>query len=139
LPDPQGNLLIPDGVSYNDGAPGFGDNLVRVVAARTGTFYGQPMKAGRVYTIAGTGLAGPRGDAGPATRATVLPWAITAAPDGNVVLSDNRSTIRVVAESSGRFYGKQLKAGDIYTIAGGGTSGPPVHHRRRRQPSSAVR
>ena len=46
--DPQGNLVIAD----------TGDNRVRVVAATTGTFYGQPMTAGDIYTVAGGGTGG---------------------------------------------------------------------------------
>ena len=37
----------------------------------TGTFYGQAMTAGDIYTIAGTGKRGTTGDGGPATRAEV--------------------------------------------------------------------
>ena len=57
--DPSGNLVIAD--EYND--------KIRVVAERTGTFYGQAMTAGNVYTVAGTGTAGYSGDGGPATAA----------------------------------------------------------------------
>jgi hypothetical protein len=32
--------------------------------------------------------------------------------------------VRVVAESTGSFYGRAMTAGDIYTVAGGGTGGP---------------
>jgi hypothetical protein len=40
------------------------------------------------------------------------------------VLADgNDSRIRVVAVTTGTFYGKAMTAGDIYTIAGHGTSG----------------
>ena len=34
------------------------DSKIRVVAERTGTFYGQAMTAGDIYTMAGTGTAG---------------------------------------------------------------------------------
>jgi hypothetical protein len=42
---------------------------VRVVAARTGTFYGRSMTAGDIYTVAGTGTEGYSGDGGQATNA----------------------------------------------------------------------
>ena len=42
---------------------------VRVVAAQTGTFYGQAMTAGDIYTVAGDGRPGYSGDGGPATNA----------------------------------------------------------------------
>jgi hypothetical protein len=40
--DGTGNLIIADSV----------DHLIRVVAAAAGTFYGQAMTAGNIYTIA---------------------------------------------------------------------------------------
>ncbi len=101
---------------------GCANGRISVVAERTGWFYGQPMKTGHVYAVAGTGKIGRRGDGGPATRAAIMPYAITSAPHGNIVFADNRSTIRVVAEASGRYYGRWMKARDIYTIAGGGLS-----------------
>jgi hypothetical protein len=45
------------------------NNRVRVLAATTGTFYGQAMTAGDLYTVAGGG-AGGLGDGGPATAPT---------------------------------------------------------------------
>ena len=46
--DAAGNLVIAD----------TGNNRIRVVAASTGTFYGQAMTAGDIYTVAGNGSAG---------------------------------------------------------------------------------
>src|SRR5437763_8070280 len=46
--DPHGNLVLPD--IFN--------NRVRVVTTRTGTFYGQAMTAGHIYTVAGNGGTG---------------------------------------------------------------------------------
>ena len=57
--DTAGNVAISDGLDF----------LVWVVAARAGTFYGQAMKAGDIYSIAGTGNFGYSGDGGPATSA----------------------------------------------------------------------
>ncbi len=57
--DHSGNLVIAD----------TGNNRIRVVAASTGTFYGQAMTAGHIYTVAGNGTAGASGDGGPATSA----------------------------------------------------------------------
>jgi len=110
--DPSGNLLIADSL----------DSVVRVVAARAGRFYGQAMKAGHIYTIAGTGTAGYSGDGGPGASAQLSgPNGVTADQDGNAVVADTgNSRIRVVAAQSGTFYGQAMTAGDIYTIAGDG-------------------
>ena len=51
--DGAGNLVIAD----------TGNNRVRVVAARTGTFYGQAMTAGDIYTDRREGTRAARGGA----------------------------------------------------------------------------
>jgi trimeric autotransporter adhesin len=110
--DAAGNLLIADGQGAR----------IRVVAAATGTFYGQAMTAGDIYTIAGDGIDGHSGDGGPATSAELWgPSGVTVDAAGNVLIADQ--TVRVVAASTGTFYGQAMTAGDIYTIAGNGTGG----------------
>ena len=42
---------------------------VRVVAATTGTFYGQADDRWHIYTVAGNGTGGSSGDGGPAIKA----------------------------------------------------------------------
>jgi hypothetical protein len=113
--DGAGNVLISD--SFNQ--------RLRVLAVRSATFYGQAMTAGDIYTIAGNGTAGFSGDGGPATATGLYkPLHVTVDAAGNVVFCDERDNrIRVVAVSSGRFYGQAMTAGDIYTIAGTGTRG----------------
>ena len=113
--DGAGNMLIAD----------TGNNRIRVVAARTGTFYGQAMTAGDIYTVAGDGTLGFSGDGGPATAAELaLPDGVTVDTSGNVLIADTyNNRIRVVAASNGTFYGQAMTAGDIYTIAGNGTYG----------------
>src|SRR5262249_56218810 len=68
--DGAGNLVIAD----------WGHNLqdltrwarVQVVAAKSGTFYGQAMTAGDVYTVAGSGpLRGSQANGHPATQAAI--------------------------------------------------------------------
>ncbi len=115
LLDGSGNTLIADAA----------DNRIRVVAGTTGTFYGQAMTAGDIYTIAGTGAVGHSGDGSPAVTATLdKPQGVALDPAGNVLIADTRSDrVRVVAETTGPFYGQAMTAGDIYTVAGGGTGG----------------
>ena len=113
--DHAGNLVIGD--SFNE--------RVRVVAATTGTFYGQAMTAGDIYTVAGDGSQGFLGDGGPATSAELsTPAQLSVDHAGNIVIADTANQrIRVVAASTGTFYGQAMTAGDIYTVAGGGTGG----------------
>jgi hypothetical protein len=112
--DNAGNLVIAD----------TSDNRIRVVAASTGTFYGQAMTAGDIYTVAGGGMNG-LGDGGPATAAKLnRPFGVKVDGEGNLVIADtNNNRVRVVAASTGTFYGQAMTAGDIYTVAGDGTGG----------------
>jgi len=103
---------------------GPGHNRVRVVAVKTGTFYGQAMTALHIYTVAGGGGFG--GDGGPATNARLSEEGQVAVdPAGNLVIADTGSQrIRVVAVKSATFYGQAMIAGHIYSVAGvSGTSG----------------
>ncbi len=113
--DASGNLLVCDS----------GNNVVRVVAAASGTFYGQAMTAGDIYTVAGDGSAGFGGDGGPATSGQLdEPADVTADAAGNLVIADlGNNRVRVVAVSNGTFYGQAMTAGGIYTVAGDGTAG----------------
>ena len=81
------------------------------------------MTAGDIYTIAGNGTAGYSGDGGPATSAELyFPEDIAVDSSGDVVIVDaSNNRIRVVAGTTGTFYGEAMTAGDIYTIAGNGT------------------
>jgi hypothetical protein len=113
--DRAGNVVIADTAN----------NRIRVVAETTGRFYGRAMLAGHIYTVAGDGVQAFSGDGGPAVKAA-LSQPVDAAADhaGNLVISDgSNARVRVVAAGTGRFYGQQMTAGDIYTVAGNGHSG----------------
>jgi hypothetical protein len=112
--DAAGNLLLADS----------GNNRIRVVAEHTGTFYGRAMTAGNIYTVAGGGSGGP-GDGGPALGASLhQPTSVAVDGLGSLVITDQiNQRIRVVAASTGTFYGRAMTAGDIYTVAGTGTAG----------------
>jgi hypothetical protein len=113
--DGAGNLVIADGAN----------NRVRVVAPRTGTFYGRAMTKGHIYTVAGNGTFGFSGDGGPATAAGLrIPEDVVVDGTGNLVVADSgNNRVRVVAAGTGTFYGQSMTAGDIYTVAGNGTFG----------------
>jgi hypothetical protein len=116
--DHAGNQVIADSTL----------DVVRVLAAHSGTFYGQAMTAGDVYTVAGTGQRGLGGSGVPATQTNLAgPWGVAVDAHGNLVIADFGTRgrtqtfgaeIRVVAASTGRFYGIGMAAGDIYTVAG---------------------
>jgi trimeric autotransporter adhesin len=116
--DQHGNILIAD----------TDNNRIRVVATSTGTFYGQAMTAGDIYTVAGAGNTGSLSNGVPATTALlILSQGMTTDSNGNLLISDpGHDDVRVVAETTGRFYGQAMTAGDIYTIAGDGTQGSPT-------------
>jgi hypothetical protein len=110
-----GNVVVADSA----------DNAVRVLAQQTATFYGVPMTADHIYTIAGNGTAGYSGDTGPGPSAELDdPQGIAVDSGGDVIIADtNNNVIRVVPMSSGTFFGYPYLAGHIYTLAGDHASG----------------
>jgi hypothetical protein len=113
--DHNGNLVIAD----------FLNHRVRVVATTTGTFYGQAMTANDIYTVAGNGSGTYNGDGVRArTAAVVSPTGVLTDNAGNLIIGElNDSRVRMVAATSGSFFGVAASAGDIYTIAGDGMCG----------------
>jgi hypothetical protein len=83
------------------------------------------MKTGDIYTIAGDGLCGYAGDGGQAVSAELyVPYQVAVDQTGNVIVADTfDNRIRVVAATTGVFYGQSMTVGHIYTIAGDGTPG----------------
>src|SRR6266699_65578 len=131
--DSSGNILV----AAADGQAGDPGGHIRVIAAVSGTFYGQRMTAGDIYAIAGGGSRCAAGTAGrPATGVALglrtlfyQKYAPAGAPSGlridhagNIVIAaTNCGLVQVLAAKDGTFYGRTMDAGDIYTIAGGGT------------------
>jgi len=77
--DAAGNVVVADA----------GNGRVRVVADSSGTFYGQTMTAGDIYTIAGDSYFGYAGDGGPATSASLFDDTGVAVDNaGDLVIAD---------------------------------------------------
>ncbi len=114
--DPKGDALFSD----------VDNQVVRVVAAATGTAFGRSVIAGHIYTIAGTGTEGFKGEKKPATKAWLdTPQGLAVDAAGNLFISDSvNNLIRLVPSAKGRYDGMSVKPGDIYTIAGSRTAGP---------------
>lgn len=131
--DHAGNLLLSDGAMAGYKSGDVGRNRVRAVAAADGSFYGQSMQAGHIYTIAGRWNEGSTGDGGPATAALLsFPSGLAVDPAGDVLIAVSDPAVRILAARSGTFYGVAMRAGNIYTVAGGhlGSFGNGVPARR---------
>jgi len=115
LVDGNGNVVIADS----------GNNVIRVVAESSGTFYGVAMTSGSIYTLAGDGVAGYSGDGGPAAAAEFQqPTGMALDSSGNLIIADSlNSVVRVLAESTGTYFGASMTADDVYTVMGNGTLG----------------
>ena len=114
--DAAGNLVIAD----------TRNNRVRVVAAATGTFYGQAMTAGDIYTVAGNGTAGVLRRRRPGhPRRARRPGGGGGGRRGQPGDRRHRTTAGSgwSRRATGTFYGQAMTAGDIYTVAGNGTGG----------------
>jgi len=103
------------------------NNVIRVAAASTGTFWGQAMTAGHIYTIVGNGIDGDIGDGSsrPLTTAELSdPNGLAVDSIGDLAITDTgNDAVRFVAAVGGFRYGQEMTAGRIYTIAGGGQEG----------------
>jgi hypothetical protein len=118
--DSQGDLLIAD----------TSNNRVRLVADSSCTAecpYGlQGMTKGDIYTVAGTGQNGDKGNGKPATGAQLSnPADVTVDSKGNLLIADTGNfQVRFIAAhscASDCSYGqKSTTAGDIYPLAGDG-------------------
>jgi len=138
-PGKAGNLVIAGAGApppIEPGAPGGEvDAQIAVLAEHTGTFYGLAMSAGRVYQIAGTPAGGAVADGIRATGADLgyalgtvrtdssgnLIFADIGAPFGAQASPAPPAAVRVIADKTGVYYGQHMRAGYLYTIAGGGT------------------
>jgi hypothetical protein len=108
--DRTGNILVATGdEGYPPGSGEYGHTTVRVIAAKTGTFYGQKMIKGDIYLLPGLGGAS----------------AVAVDSAGNVLAgNEDTSVVQMLAEKTGDYYGVKARAGRVYTIAGNGK--PPA-------------
>jgi hypothetical protein len=120
--DKAGNVLVAD---YNQ---------VLAVAAKTGTFYGRPMTAGRMYTVSSWSA-----EAGTEDGQVDSAGNLVMAEGGEPASHTNDETyaqIIVKAERTGTFYGRKMVKGTLYIVAGlprGGAQVPPGGYRPARR------
>ncbi len=116
--DRSGDLFIADAANCR----------VRVLPARSTTIFGQAMSAGRLYTVAGTGVCGTSGQGGPVAAAQLWdPVAVAVDGAGDLLVADSgdQSVLLAPPAAGGTFYGAQVGAGDIGVVVGGtGSYGP---------------
>jgi hypothetical protein len=113
--DPAGNVAFSDA-----------DNeVVRMVAAQSGSYHGMPVTAGDIYTIAGNAVEGYTGDKKPATATELdIPEGVAYDSVGDLFIGDSvNNRIRYVPAVPGVLNGKAVTAGDVYTVAGNGNTG----------------
>jgi sugar lactone lactonase YvrE len=99
-----------------------GGNYVEFVPKYAGTYFGVSMAANYMKFVLGTGVSGTSGD-GVAQSATLSkvngPEGVAFDSHGNLVVADTGGhEIRVVARTTGTYYGQSMTAGQVYSIAG---------------------
>jgi hypothetical protein len=102
------------------------DSRVRFIPALSGTYFGQSMTGGDIYTVAGDGIPlsiGSSGIGGPATAAKFDTFqyggGIALDANGDLAIADpGNSRICFVPARSGEYYGQAMTAGDVYTVGG---------------------
>ncbi len=103
------------------------DHLIRMVPSTSGTYFGQAMTAGYIYSIAGKPVdSGYSGDGGTPTSAELnFPYSVYLDAHGHLYIGDaNNHVVRMIPATTDTHYGIAMTAGYIYTIAGtGGSAG----------------
>ena len=125
--DPFGNVVYAD----------TGSNVLRVIAARNGTFYGRKMRAGRSYAIGGNSFSGP--DAVYADRHGNLLVSSQTTYQSDYGPEAGTAVVFVLAGARGTFYGQPMLPGHVYPLAGQQCPGAyslrlPGRPDRRRRP-----
>ncbi len=120
----EARLMSPSGVVADDAGNVFfseaGSHRIRVIPRHDGTLFGRSVSAGRIQTLAGTGVGGLDGD-GPNAHELALynPRGLRRANDGSLVFVDaGNRRIRILSQD-----------GTLSTLVGGGArafSGPAM-------------
>ena len=112
--DRSGDLLVADR----------GDQSVLIAPTHTGTYWGTPVAAGDIaVVVGGTGSYGPYlADGLAATGPTAElndPLGLAVGPTGALFVTDGfMHAVRIVPSVDGSSFGRSMKAGDLYTLAG---------------------
>jgi hypothetical protein len=117
--DSAGDLFIADEAACR----------VRVLPAHSGDLLGQPVFAGQLTTIAGTGVCGTTGQGHALASAELWnPVAVTVDQAGDLFVADAGDQSVLVAAASpagGTFFGTAVGGGDLAVVVGGtGSYGP---------------
>jgi NHL repeat len=93
-PATAAEISYPNGIGVDNAdnliiIPDSGNHRIRVVPDTSGTYYGQAMTAGDIYTVAGTGIEGCAGDGDSATAAELtFPVVAASTATGGLVIAD---------------------------------------------------
>jgi hypothetical protein len=126
-PARRATLAAPSGIAV-DGAGDvvFADTdncRVRMIAARSGRHFGIVMRAGRIYTIAGSGCRARRSPGRPAPIG--FPTGVAFDASGDVLIAAaSQNRVLELPVANGRHYGVSVRAGHLTTVAGTGAAGP---------------
>jgi len=110
-----------------------GNRTIRELTVEAGSYYGVPLGADDLGTVAGEGSYGPYlADGLPAVFETSeinYPTGVAVGKDGTLYIADGAMhVIRIVPASQATLRGKLAQAGDMYTAAGAISVGT-LHHR----------
>ncbi len=100
---------------------------IRFIPATSGTYFGQSMTAGNIYTVAGSGGAIDPIDpklSGSALASTMgYTTQIGADPTGNLFIAfhNTPSRVGVLARTTGTLFGQSVTAGNLYSFLGNNT------------------
>ena len=115
--NPRGVAVDTRGVYIGD----YGNKRIRFIPILKGNYFGQDMSANFLYTIAGTGTAEFNGDNQLATSAQLnLPRGVAVDARGVYIADSYNHKIRFIPIIKGNYFGRDMSANFIYSIAGTG-------------------